>query len=105
MSSSLTHDVVATIGEYTDKATGQKKKRYATCGKCFTDDEGRQSIKLDVIPVAGWSGWLSLYPVEKREHRQTAEAAEEPRNRSIPSNRQAPPPVERNDEENDDIPF
>ena len=101
MASSLTHDVVATVGEYTN-AAGEKKKRYATCGKCFTDDEGRQSIKLDVIPTGpGWSGWFSLYPVEKKEHRQAPDPREEPRNRNIPANRDNPPP----DDDGDEIPF
>jgi hypothetical protein len=58
-----THDVVASNGEYTDKQTGEKKKRYINCGKIFTEEDGRQSIKLDVIPVGpGWSGWLAIYP-------------------------------------------
>lgn len=102
MASSLTHDIVATVGEYTD-AQGQKKKRYATCGKAFTDDEGRVSLKLDVIPVVpGWSGWLSLYPVEKKEHRQAPDPRQEPRNRNIPANRENPPADSGAD---DEIPF
>ncbi len=101
--STLTHDVVATIGEYTDKATGQTKKRYLTCGKCFTDDQGRQSIKLDAVPGPGWSGWLSLYPTEKQAPRQAPDPRSEPRNRNIPANRDNPPPTEN--QEDDDIPF
>jgi hypothetical protein len=93
MASSLTHDVVATIGEYTDR-DGQKKKRYHTCGKCFTDDQGRQSIKLDAIPGPGWTGWLSLYPIEKQAPRQQ------------PDPRPAPAPAPAPDTgEDDDIPF
>ena len=88
--SAPTHDVVATIGEYTDRA-GNKKKRYLTVGKCFTDDQGRQSIKMDAVPGPGWSGWLSLYPVEKQ--------APDPRPRAAT----APPPEA--DDSDDDIPF
>lgn len=91
--SKITHDVVATLGEYTT-ADGQKKKRYHTCGKAFTDDEGRISIKLDAIPAAGWSGWLSLYPAERREAGQPPD----PRPR-----RSGPTEAEQADE--DDIPF
>lgn len=97
MSARLTHDVVATVGEYTDRETGQKKKRYHTCGKCFTDEEGRQSLKIDAMPVAGWSGWLSLYPIEKQQPRpapRPAAAAASPASR--------PPAAEDPDE---DIPF
>lgn len=62
-----THDVVATIGEYTDRQTGEKKKQYLTVGKAFTDDSGRISIKVAALPVGpDWSGWLSLYPAESR---------------------------------------
>jgi hypothetical protein len=61
-----THDAVATLGTYKDR-DGNEKKRYATCGTAFTDDEGRVSIKLDTIPVSpDWSGWLSLYPIKDR---------------------------------------
>ena len=61
-----THDAVATVGEYTDKF-GEKKKRYYTCGKAFSDDQGRISIKLDSVPVGNdWNGWLSLYPAKDR---------------------------------------
>lgn len=102
MALSLTHDIVATIGEYTD-AQGQKKKRYATCGKAFTDDEGRVSLKIDVVPVVpGWSGWLSLYPIERDSSRQSTAPKQEPKNRNIPSNREHPPD---NIGEEEDIPF
>lgn len=93
--SAPTHDVVATIGEYTDR-DGNKKKRYLTCGKCFTDDQGRQSLKIDAIPGPGWSGWLSLYPVEKQAPRQ----APDPRTQRSAA---APPPDD--DGADDDIPF
>ena len=92
--SAPTHDVVATIGEYTDR-DGNKKKRYLTVGKCFTDDQGRQSIKMDAVPGPGWSGWLSLYQVEKQAPRQ----APDPRPRAAT----APPPEA--DDSDDDIPF
>lgn len=67
MASQRTHDVTATIGEYTN-GQGEKKKRYINVGSAFTDDQGRVSIKLDAVPTnPEWSGWLSLYPVRERE--------------------------------------
>ena len=95
MASSPTHDVVATIGEYTD-GQGQKKKRYHTCGKCFTDDQGRQSIKLDAIPGPGWSGWLSLYPIEKQAPRQQPDPRQQRQSNAAPADET---------QEDDDIPF
>ena len=60
-----THDIVATIGTYTDR-DGNEKKRYHKCGAAFTNDEGNISIKIDAMPVhPEWSGWLSLF--EKKE--------------------------------------
>tara|TARA_R100001082_G_scaffold107376_1_gene81184 strand:- start:488 stop:748 length:261 start_codon:yes stop_codon:yes gene_type:complete len=59
-------DLVATVGEY--KAhDGEIKKRYQKCGAMFEGDDGRQSIKLDAIPVSpDWSGWFSLYEPKDR---------------------------------------
>jgi len=69
-----THDVVAAVGTYKDR-DGKEKKRYLNCGSAFTDDEGRISIKLDAVPVSpDWSGWLSLYPVERRDAPQAPAA-------------------------------
>jgi len=68
MPAKITHDIVANIGKYKDRQTGEEKKQYLTVGKCFTDDQGRQSIKLDALPVTPeWSGWLSLYPIKDRQ--------------------------------------
>ena len=62
MASKKTHDVVATVGTYKDRQSGEDKKRYQNVGSAFTDDDGRISIKLDAVPVGPeWSGWLSLY--------------------------------------------
>lgn len=67
MAAQYTHDVVATVGSYRDRE-GNEKKRFVNIGKCFTQENGRMSIKLDTIPVGPeWSGWLSLY--EKKEDR------------------------------------
>lgn len=95
MPAKLTHDVVATIGTYKDRQTGKEMKRYTTIGKCFTDEDGRQSIKLESVPVSPeWSGWVSLYPVKEREAGPPRQAA--------PARPAAPAPENDEDEH---IPF
>ena len=94
MASKYTHDAVATNGAYRDKS-GETKKRYLNIGKCFTDEDGRQSIKLDTIPVGPeWSGWISLYPAKPYDG-QRQPAPLPPKQ----DTHQAQP------EEEDDIPF
>jgi hypothetical protein len=57
-------DVVATLGEYTNSA-GEAKKRYQKVGVVMESDEGRLSMKLDMLPVTKeWSGWLSFYDAD-----------------------------------------
>jgi hypothetical protein len=68
MSAKRTHDLVATVGEYTNRQTGETKKRYQNCGSAFTNDDGNISIKLEALPLSkDWSGFLSLYPVKEQE--------------------------------------
>ena len=63
-----THDLLATIGEFTDRATGEKKKRRVRVGTVFLDDNGHESIKLDALPVGGtWNGWLAKFPIREKE--------------------------------------
>jgi hypothetical protein len=71
MASKRTHDVTATVGEYT-AANGAVKKRYVNVGSLFTGDDGRMSIKLESIPVGQeWSGWLSIFPVKDKDDRES----------------------------------
>ena len=96
------YDAVATIGEYTDKQTGEKKKRYATVGTVFENDEGKLSLKLDTIPVCpGWSGFIQFYDPKPYEggERQSAPAAR-PVSRGMP-----PAPAATNDDEEENLPF
>lgn len=89
------YDLVATIGEYTDRE-GNTKKRYQKCGVAFTNDEGQTSIKLDAIPVTPeWNGWISLY--EKQEYNAARPSSE-------PARRQ-PATAAASSEGQDDIPF
>lgn len=93
----ITHDIVATLGEYT-AADGTKKKRYHTCGKAFSDEQGRISLKLDAMPCSPeWSGWLSLYPIDREQG--APRQATQPRQQAPAS---SAPPEEADD---DDIPF
>lgn len=114
MASKYTHDLVATIGEYTNRE-GEKKKNYLNVGKAFTDEHGRVSLKLDALPVnPEWSGWISLYPIKDRDDRDTqpAQPRQQPVNRSIPSQRAttqggagAPPMDDDGDDFESSIPF
>lgn len=71
MPAKRTHDVVATVGEYTN-GSGETKKRYSNVGSLFTQEDGRMSIKLDTVPCSpDWSGWLSIFPVKDRDDRES----------------------------------
>ena len=72
MKAKRTHDLVATVGEYTNR-DGEKKKRYQNCGSVFTGEDGRMSIKLEALPISkDWSGFMSLYEVEAKQEKQEA---------------------------------
>jgi hypothetical protein len=67
MKSRKRYDAVATTGEYTDPATGQKKKRYTNVGTVFESEDGRLSLKLDTIPIGpGWSGYIQFFEPQNR---------------------------------------
>lgn len=98
--STYTHDIVATIGEFTT-TNGEKRKRYMTCGKAFTDDQGRISLKLEAIPcVPEWSGWLSLYPADRERQRPAPESRGQSRNAGL-----SPDEQRKADAADDEIPF
>lgn len=66
-----THDLLATIGEYTDRQTGEKKKRRVKIGTAFVDDHGRQSLKIECIPVGpDWSGWVGVFEIRDQEQKK-----------------------------------
>lgn len=96
-----THKAVATVGKYTDR-DGNEKKRYMQCGVVFTDEQGRQSMKLDGIPVSPeWSGWISFFPMddERQESRPQSSGKVMGDGRS---ERKKPAPVT---DDGDEIPF
>ena len=94
-------DIVATVGKYTDRQSGEEKKRYQNVGAVFEDDNGRLSIKLDTVPITPeWSGWLACYePDRERGGSRGQSAAPAPQRESRGAD---PAPDE---EDPDDIPF
>lgn len=106
-----THDLVATIREYKDPQTGEMKKHRVNIGSKFLDDDGRESIKLDVVPCGpDWSGWISCYdydPDRRRgEPRQGQGQGQGIRQASSNARtRQQPAPNPDDGFEDDDIPF
>ena len=98
------YDAVATIGEYTDKQTGEKKKRYATVGSVFENDEGRLSLKLDTIPIGpGWSGFIQFYDPKPYEGGERQSDRMPPERRA--SHGMPPAPAATNDDEEENLPF
>lgn len=86
----VTHKIVATVGKYKDRQTGEEKKRYLLCGVAFTDEQGRISLKIDAMPVSPeWSGFLLLYPLN--DDRQEAPARQQQRQAPRQTSRPKPP--------------
>ena len=50
---------------WVEKVEGKDKPRYHNVGIYRKGDDGKESIKLNVIPATGWNGWLSIF--EKKE--------------------------------------
>lgn len=59
---------IVTGRKYTTPA-GEEKTRWTTVGKIFQDDQGREYIKLDVVPL-GWDGFASIF--EEQQPQQAA---------------------------------
>lgn len=59
---------IVTGRKYTTPA-GEEKTRWTTVGKIFQDDQGREYIKLDVVPL-GWDGFASIF--EEQQPQQQA---------------------------------
>lgn len=103
-----TNKIVATIGTYKDRQTGEEKKRYLTVGTAFSDEQGRVSLKIDAMPVSPeWSGWLSLYPLDEDRQQQQQprqKYAGDGRAFQLAPKREEDPPMS-DGMEDDDIPF
>ena len=65
-------NLVATVGEYTNKS-GETKKQYLNIGKLMIKDDGKMSIKLDCIPTHSLrDGRAGVYDI-KDEKKQVAD--------------------------------
>jgi hypothetical protein len=70
---------IATLGSYTDKATGKKVKRFHTCGTVFESPGGKLFMRIDALPVSpDWSGFLSFREISRSSTAEPEEAEDEP---------------------------
>ena len=101
--SKKTHDLVATVGSYTDRQTGEEKKRFKNCGFASTNDKGQISIMIDALPLSReWEGWLNLYPL--RENRENNNTQTQPQQQQQPQ-QQPQQQQQASAFDDDDIPF
>lgn len=73
----ITHDVIATNGEYTTKQ-GDVKTRFHKCGVAMLNNKGETSILIESLPT-NFNGWLTLKvpkPKDAAAGQPTANAAE-----------------------------
>lgn len=55
-------DVVFDSGKYTDRQTGEEKKRWMKMGAAFQNDDGSLTLKIDAFPASrDWSGWVKIF--------------------------------------------
>ena len=61
------YDVVANMGQFVGR-DGEIKQKYQNCGTVLLKDDGRLTMKLDILPLdKAWSGWFSLIAPTPRE--------------------------------------
>jgi hypothetical protein len=76
-------DAVVTTGEY--EKNGQTKKQYRTVGAVLQDEDGRMSMKLDLLPTVGFNGWINFYePKQQGEQKPKAETEDDFGDKDIP---------------------
>lgn len=57
-------EMLATVSEWTDPATGRKCKRTVPIGTVFESENGKFSARLELVPVLpGWSGFVAFREV------------------------------------------
>ena len=71
-----TMNATIVTGEYTDRATGQKKKSYLTIGKLFIYNDGGMSLKLDALPLHGQN--INFYDIKQKN--QNNQQQQQPNN-------------------------
>ena len=58
------YELIASISEWTDPATGKKCKRTAQIGTVFQSPSGKLSMKLELLPlIPNWSGFVAFRDV------------------------------------------
>lgn len=70
------YDAVVTVGEYEDRKTGQTKKQYRTVGAVLQNDDGRMSLKLELIPAVNFNGWINFYEPRDKEQKPQSSGQE-----------------------------
>lgn len=100
MRSRKKYDAVATVRKYKDKETGEERKQYCTVDTVFESEDGRLSLKLDVVPIGpGWSGYIQFFEPRAREPYTPS-----PQSRTL-RGMPAAAPVDQGSRDDDDIPF
>lgn len=75
--------------------TGEEKTRWTTVGKIFQDDQGREYIKMDVVPL-GWDGFASIF--EEQQAQQQPGYTEQTQQQQPPMHAEAPAPWGSNED-------
>jgi hypothetical protein len=72
------YDAVVVTGKYTD-GSGKERNRYLTVGVVLENEHGHLSMKLEAIPVVGFSGWINFYrPKERTEGSAAGKSDDKP---------------------------
>lgn len=50
-----------------EKVEGRDKPSYHNVGIYMKKDDGKESIKLNMIPAGNWTGWLSIFERKEKE--------------------------------------
>lgn len=63
----MTVEKIVFTTKYKDNK-GEEKNSYTEIGTIFTNEKGQKSMKLDFIPTDLKTGFLNIYPQEKKEN-------------------------------------
>jgi hypothetical protein len=55
------YDLLYKRGEHNGKA------QWAKCGVMIEKEDGKKSVKLDLVPAGNWDGWLVVSERKERE--------------------------------------
>jgi hypothetical protein len=94
--------LITVIGEYTN-AQGEAKKKYLNVGTMFKREDGSFALKIDALPVTGFTGWVGIVDLDENKQQGTRAAQATP-----PPAPQAPAPVSQSQAfggDDSDLPF